>query len=87
LPAEIFYHDSFLKIATFNINNINRRLPNLLAWLRTAKPDAVTLQELKATNADFPDSATTASLGFFSSATAAVRFLRCNRTTPAHHYG
>ena len=25
-----------MKIATFNINNINRRLPNLLAWLRTA---------------------------------------------------
>ncbi len=30
-----------MKIATFNINNVNRRLPNLLAWLRTAKPDAV----------------------------------------------
>src|SRR5262245_13526952 len=37
------YHDSFMKIATFNINNINRRLPNLLAWLRTAEPDVVAL--------------------------------------------
>jgi len=46
-----------MKIATFNINNINRRLPNLLAWLRTAEPDVVALQELKATDADFPDSA------------------------------
>jgi exodeoxyribonuclease-3 len=43
-----------LKIATFNINNINRRLPNLLAWLAAAKPDAVCLQELKATDAAFP---------------------------------
>jgi exodeoxyribonuclease-3 len=30
-----------LKIATFDINNINRRLPNLLRWLRQAKPDVV----------------------------------------------
>jgi exodeoxyribonuclease-3 len=43
-----------MKIATFNVNNINRRLPNLLAWLRAAKPDVVALQELKATDADFP---------------------------------
>jgi exodeoxyribonuclease-3 len=43
-----------LKIATFNVNNVNRRLPNLLAWLKAAKPDIVCLQELKATDADFP---------------------------------
>jgi exodeoxyribonuclease-3 len=43
-----------VKIATFNINNVNRRLPNLLAWLATAKPDVVCLQELKATDAAFP---------------------------------
>ena len=30
-----------MKIATFNINNINRRLPNLLAWMRAAKPDVL----------------------------------------------
>src|SRR5476651_1053765 len=46
-----------MKIATFNINNINRRLPNLLRWLRAAKPDAVCLQELKSTDADFPHAA------------------------------
>ena len=28
-----------MKLATFNINNINRRLPNLLRWLKDAKPD------------------------------------------------
>ena len=46
-----------MKIATFNINNINRRLPNLLRWLRAAKPDVVCLQELKSTDDDFPVSA------------------------------
>jgi exodeoxyribonuclease-3 len=46
-----------MKIATFNINNINRRLPNLLAWLAAAAPDVVCLQELKAADAQFPLSA------------------------------
>ena len=46
-----------MKIATFNINNVNRRLPNLLDWLRQAKPDVVCLQELKAPDADFPQDA------------------------------
>jgi exodeoxyribonuclease-3 len=43
-----------MKIATFNINNINRRLPNLLNWLKAAKPDVVCLQELKCEQAAFP---------------------------------
>src|SRR3954447_6740322 len=43
-----------MKIATFNVNNINKRLENLLAWLRAARPDVVCLQELKSTDADFP---------------------------------
>jgi len=43
-----------VKVATFNINNINRRLPNLLRWLHQATPDVVALQELKSTDADFP---------------------------------
>lgn len=46
-----------MKIATFNINNINRRLPNLLRWLQQAKPDIVALQELKSTDDGFPLSA------------------------------
>jgi exodeoxyribonuclease-3 len=41
-------------IATFNINNVNRRLPNLLDWLARRRPDIVALQELKAAQADFP---------------------------------
>ncbi len=44
-----------MKIATFNINNINKRLSNLLAWLKAAKPDVVSLQELKAADGDFPE--------------------------------
>jgi exodeoxyribonuclease III len=46
-----------LKIATFNINNVNRRLPNLLAWLAAAKPAVACLQELKATDEAFPAAA------------------------------
>jgi hypothetical protein len=32
-----------MRIASFNINNFNRRLPNLLAWLRETEPDVVSL--------------------------------------------
>ncbi len=46
-----------MKIATFNINGVNRRLENLLAWLASAKPDVVCLQELKATDRQFPKAA------------------------------
>jgi exodeoxyribonuclease III len=46
-----------MRIATFNVNNIRKRLPNLLAWLRARKPDVVALQELKATDAEFPHAA------------------------------
>jgi len=46
-----------MKIATFNINNVNRRLPNLLAWLRSAAPDVVCLQELKSSDDAFPATA------------------------------
>ena len=46
-----------MKIATFNINNVNRRLPNLLAWLKAEKPDVACLQELKAEDRAFPQAA------------------------------
>jgi exodeoxyribonuclease III len=46
-----------MRIATFNINNVNKRLDNLLAWLAKAKPDVVSLQELKAEQGQFPASA------------------------------
>ena len=43
-----------MKIATFNVNNVNKRLANLLGWLRQARPDVCCLQELKATDSEFP---------------------------------
>jgi exodeoxyribonuclease-3 len=46
-----------MKIATFNVNGINGRLPVLLRWLAEAKPDVVCLQELKAPQERFPEAA------------------------------
>lgn len=46
-----------MKIATFNINGISRRLPVLMDWLEATAPDVVCLQELKATDRQFPRSA------------------------------
>jgi exodeoxyribonuclease III len=46
-----------MKIASFNINNINRRLANLLNWLREAEPDIVCLQEIKSADIEFPTGA------------------------------
>lgn len=43
-----------LRIASFNINGVVRRLPNLLGWLDETAPDIVCLQELKAAGPDFP---------------------------------
>ena len=34
-------------IATYNVNSINARMENLTAWLKTAAPDVVLLQEIK----------------------------------------
>jgi exodeoxyribonuclease-3 len=48
---------SSLKIATFNINNITKRLRNLTTWLERARPDVVCLQELKVEQRAFPASA------------------------------
>lgn len=46
-----------MKIATYNINGVNGRLPVLLRWLDDAKPDIVCLQELKAPQDKFPQQA------------------------------
>src|SRR6516165_12592792 len=46
-----------MRIATFNINDVNKRLANLLDWLRAARPDVVCLQELKAADSAFPKAA------------------------------
>lgn len=46
-----------MKIATYNVNGVNGRLPVLLRWLAEARPDIVCLQELKAPQERFPLSA------------------------------
>ena len=46
-----------MKIATYNINGVNGHLPVLLRWLRETGPDIVCLQELKAPQEKFPDTA------------------------------
>ena len=43
-----------VRVATFNINNINKRFDNLLAWLAKTQPDVVSLQELKAEQQALP---------------------------------
>lgn len=43
-----------MKIATYNVNGIRSRLPNLLEWLEREAPDIVCLQELKAPDEAFP---------------------------------
>jgi exodeoxyribonuclease-3 len=46
-----------MKIATYNVNGVNGRLPVLLRWLSESAPDVVCLQELKAPNEKFPETA------------------------------
>ena len=46
-----------MKIATYNVNGVNGRLPVLLKWLAESKPDIACLQELKAPQEKFPEQA------------------------------
>ena len=46
-----------MKIATYNVNGVNGRLPILLRWLAEQQPDIVGLQELKAPQEKFPEAA------------------------------
>ena len=46
-----------MKIATYNVNGVNGRLPVLLRWLTETQPDVVCLQELKAPQEKFPEQA------------------------------
>jgi len=46
-----------MRIATYNVNGVNGRLPVLLRWLEQTAPDVVCLQELKAPDEKFPEAA------------------------------
>src|SRR5512133_1839575 len=52
-----FRDDGRMKIATYNVNGIKTRLPNLLQWLEREQPDVACLQELKALDGTFPHEA------------------------------
>ncbi len=43
-----------MKVATYNVNGVNGRLPRLVEWLAEARPDIACLQELKTDDAKFP---------------------------------
>ncbi len=43
-----------MKIATFNVNSINARLPRILEWFDKAQPDVAVLQEIKCVDEKFP---------------------------------
>lgn len=43
-----------MKVATFNVNGVNGRLPRLLEWLADTRPDIVCLQEIKTSDPKFP---------------------------------
>ena len=43
-----------MKIATYNVNSINARLPRVLEWFDETKPDVVVLQEIKCVDEKFP---------------------------------
>lgn len=43
-----------MRIATWNVNSVKARLPNVLEWLKDAKPDVVLLQEIKCETQNFP---------------------------------
>ncbi len=43
-----------MKIATWNVNSVNARLPNVIQWLGQAQPDVVVLQEIKCQDENFP---------------------------------
>ena len=46
-----------MKIATFNVNGVNGRLPRLLEWLHETSPDIACLQEIKTVEERFPTAA------------------------------
>src|SRR5690349_12349605 len=43
-----------MKIATWNVNSVKARLPNVLGWMDQAKPDVVLFQEIKCETPSFP---------------------------------
>src|SRR5579875_1112722 len=47
-------YEQRMRLATWNVNSVNARLPHLLRWLAEEKPDVACLQELKCVDEKFP---------------------------------
>ena len=43
-----------MKVATFNVNSIRKRLPVVKRWLKNHEPDVLCLQETKVQDSEFP---------------------------------
>src|SRR5206468_8089150 len=56
-PSIFVTSNTKMKLATYNVNGVNGRLPVLLRWLNETTPDIVCLQELKAPQEKFPEQA------------------------------
>lgn len=63
-----------LKIATYNVNGVNGRLPRLLEWLEETRPDIACLQEIKTSDPRFP-----------AGALAAAGYGSISHGQPSHH--
>ncbi len=50
-------HTRAMKIATYNVNGVNGRLPRLLEWLDESRPDVACLQEIKTSDEQASDHA------------------------------
>src|SRR5688572_10025447 len=46
--------ENYFKVATWNVNSLRVRLPQVLEWLKAEQPDVLALQETKLIDADFP---------------------------------
>jgi exodeoxyribonuclease-3 len=62
-----------MRLATWNVNSVRARLPRLLDWLATTKPDVVCLQETKCSADTFP-AAEVAELGYATAAHGAAQW-------------
>ena len=77
-----------MKIATWNVNSLNVRLPQVLEWLGSAQPDVLVLQEIKQVTEKFPTGAL-AEVGYQSVANGQKTYngvAVISRTEPADGY-
>ena len=76
-----------MKVATWNVNSLNVRLPHVLEWLDSAKPDVLVLQEIKQVTEAFPTEAFS-EVGYFGVANGQKTYngvANLSRGEPADH--